>query len=110
MEIHFKTKKLQKQLSDPVQMQRAYGGLSRKINQRIEELKAADNLAIMISIPAARCHELEGKRSGELAVDVSGNCRLVFEPFHNPVPEKEDGGLDWERVLKVQINKIEDYH
>jgi len=56
------------------------------------------------------CHELTGDRKGELAVDVSANYRMIFEPDHDPIPKKEDGGLNWEEVTKIQINEIEDYH
>ena len=73
-------------------------------------LKDADNLGIMRTIPAARCHKLTGDRKGELAVDISGNYRMIFEPGHNPIPKKEDGGLNWEEVTKIQLNEIIDYH
>jgi len=35
---------------------------------------------------------------------------MIFEPNHDPTPKKEDGGLNWEEVTKIQINEIEDYH
>lgn len=57
-----------------------------------------------------RCHELTGDRKGELAVDLRGPYRLVFEPADNPPPVKEDGGLDWRRVTAVRILEVEDYH
>lgn len=110
MEIHYKSRKLQKQLTDPKEMLRSFGSLARKVNQRIKELGDADNLAIMRTIPAARCHELRENRAGELAVDVSGNYRLIFEPYQEPVPKKEDGGLHWEEITRIRINAIEDYH
>lgn len=91
-------------------MAKSFGQLARKVNQRLEDLKAADTLAVMRTIPAARCHELTGDRKGELAVDVSGNYRMIFEPNHNPTPKKEDGGLNWEEVTKILINEIGDYH
>ena len=47
---------------------------------------------------------------GELALDVSGNYRMIFEPLHDPLPQKDDGGLNWEEVTKIQMNEIEDYH
>lgn len=84
--------------------------MARKINQRIAELKAADNLLVMQMIPAARCHELTGNRKGELAVWVSVNHRLIFEPNHKPMPTKADGGLDWEAVTAITVIDIEDYH
>jgi plasmid maintenance system killer protein len=81
-----------------------------KIKMRLKNLKDSDNLAVMRTITAARCHELTGSRKGELAVDVSGNYRMIFEPNHDPIPKKDDGGLNWEEVTNIQINEIEDYH
>ena len=91
-------------------MAKSFGLLAVKIKMRLKNLKDADNLAIMRTIPAARCHELTGDRKGELAVDVSGNYRIIFEPLHDPIPQKDDGGLNWEEVTKIQINEIDDYH
>lgn len=110
MEISYKSRKLEKQLTDLREMAKIFGQLARKVNQRLKDLTDADNLAIMKTIPAARCHELTGDRKDELAVDVSGNYRMIFEPNHEPKPKKEDGGLNWEKVTKIQINEIEDYH
>jgi len=110
VEISYKNRKLEKQLTDPKEMVKSFGKLAVKIKMRLKNLKDADNLAIMRTIPAARCHELSGKRKGELAVDVSGNYRMIFEPLHDPIPKKDDGGLNWEEVTKIQINEIEDYH
>lgn len=110
MEISYKSRKLEKQLTDPREMVKSFGQLARKVNQRLKDLTDADNLAMMRTIPAARCHELTGDRKGELAVDISGNYRMIFEPNHEPTPKKEDDGLNWKEVTKIQINKIEDYH
>ena len=110
MEISFKSRKLEKQLTDPKEMAKSFGQLARKVNQRLKDLADADNLAIIKSIPAARCHELTGNRKGEIAVDVSGNYRLIFEPNHDPIPKKADGGLNWEEVTSIQIKDIQDYH
>jgi proteic killer suppression protein len=111
VEISYKNRKLEKQLTDPREMAKSFGQLARKVNQRLKDLTDSDNLAIMRTIPAARCHELTGNRKGELAVDVSGNYRMIFEPLHDQIPKKkDDGGLNWEEVTKIQINEIEDYH
>lgn len=110
MEISYKTKKLEKQLTNRRDLAKTFGQLAQKINQRLGELKAAETLSIMRFIPAARCHALSGGQKGELAVDVSPNYRMIFEPNHDPLPKKEDGGLNWESITKIQINQIEDYH
>jgi hypothetical protein len=64
----------------------------------------------LAELPQARCHELTGDRKGSLAVDVEHPKRLIFEPDHNPRPEKADGGLDWRQVTKIRVLAIEDYH
>jgi plasmid maintenance system killer protein len=110
VEITYKNRKLEKKLTDPRELVKSFGQLAHKIKMRLKNLLDAENLAIMRTIPAARCHELTGDRKGELAVDVSGNYRLIFEPFHFPIPKKVDGGLNWDEVTKIQINEIEDYH
>ena len=110
MELSYKSRKLEKQLTDPREMAKSFGQLAVKIKMRLKNLTDADNLAIMETIPAARCHELTGERKGEIAVEVSGNYRMIFEPNHNPIPRKDDGGLNWENVTKIQMNAIEDYH
>ena len=91
-------------------MAKSFGKLAVKVKMRLKNLTDADNLAIMRTIPAARCHELTGDHKSELAVDISGNYRMIFEPSHDPIPKKDDGGLNWEEVTKIQINEIEDYH
>jgi proteic killer suppression protein len=91
-------------------MVKSFGQMARKVNQRLKDLSDAESLAIMRTISASRCHELTGKRKGELAVDVSNNYRLIFKPNHDPIPRKIDGGLDWEKVTKIELIEIEDYH
>ncbi len=97
-------------MTDPKLLNKHYGQLARKINQRIAQLKAAENLAVMRTIPAARCHELSGDYKGCFAVDVSGNYRLIFTPDHIEDPLKEDGGIDWKAVTIIEIQEITDYH
>lgn len=110
MRIEFKSKKLKKQLTDPRELVKALGQRAKKAKQRMEEFKAADSLAEIATLSGPRCHELKGDYAGQLAVDISGNYRIVFEPHHNPIPEKEDGGLDWKQVTAIRILQIEDYH
>jgi len=61
-------------------------------------------------LPAANCHELTGQNAGFLAVDVSANYRLIFQPAEDPPPLKDDGGLDWSAVTEILILDIVDYH
>ena len=66
-------------------------------------------LEVMRGLPG-RCHELTGNRAGQLALDVSRNYRLIFEPADASVERKPDVGLDWTKVNAVRILGVEDYH
>jgi proteic killer suppression protein len=80
---------------------------ARKLQSRLADLDAASCVAELI---AGRPHPLKGARRGEFAVDLYRGFRLVFAPNHNPLPEREGGGIDWSRVTCVRITFIGDYH
>jgi toxin HigB-1 len=82
---------------------------ARRIMRRLDELGAAENLEVMRYLPG-RCHELHHDRAGQLAIDVRHPYRLIFEPANEPIPRKDDGGLDWSQVTSVRILEVEDYH
>lgn len=82
---------------------------AKLIQRRLDDLRAAPNLLVMHWLPG-RCHELTGQRKHQLSVDLDGPYRLIFKPAHDPVPLKEDGGLDWERVTAIILVGVEDTH
>jgi len=111
MNIRYQKRKLEKSVESYSAIKKDYGDRAKKVNQRIDELTAAANLEAMRSIPAANCHELKADRAGEIAVDISPNHRIIFLPDHDPLPRKEDGGLDWILITSIVIAAIgEDYH
>lgn len=71
---------------------------------------AAGNLHHVSLLPAARLHPLKGDRKGQFAVDAKHPYRLIFESNHDPIPVKEDGGVDLSKVTSVIILEVEDYH
>jgi len=110
MQILYKSKKLEKSLTESKEISRTYGVMAKKVNQRMKELYAASTLSVIKTIPAANCHKLSGERSSEIAVDISGNWRIVFEPNHNPIPLLADGGWDWNSITQIKILEVTDYH
>lgn len=80
---------------------------ARKLQTRLADLDAASCVAVLIS---GRPHPLKGDRRGEFSLDLYRGARLVFAPNHNPLPEREDGSIDWSRVTRVRITFIGDYH
>lgn len=110
MEISFADKHLEKAFNEQSKLVRRHGAVrARKLRQRYDDLQAADNLAVMRTLPG-RCHELTGDRAGQFALDLDHPYRLIFEPDHNPIPRKEDSGIDWTAITAVCIIAVENYH
>jgi proteic killer suppression protein len=111
MEIVFGSRKLERACSIEREGDRMWGRENaRKVRQRMAELSAADTLAVVVKLPAARLHALKGDRKGQYVVDVKHPFRLIFEPAHDPIPTKDDGGVDLERITRIRVLTVEDYH
>jgi plasmid maintenance system killer protein len=110
MDITFASEKLKRQLSDAKQLQKAFGDRAKRVRLRLDFLKAAPALADVPVTPPTRRHELSGNWTGHFAVDVTANDRLIFRPANEPVPLKEDGGIDLMKVTAIEITAVEDYH
>lgn len=113
MDISFRSKKLAKQMNNEREMVKAFGSKSaRKIQRILTQLLAAPDLGIFAPplSPPHRCHELTGNRKGQLSVDVEHPYRLVFEPADDPLPMRDEGGLDWGKVTSIKIKGVEDTH
>ena len=110
MTITFAKGKLAREANDFRLLVRIYGERRAKpIRHRLDEMRAADSLADLRTLPGPRCHELHGDRKGQLSVDLDHPYRLLFVPAE-PVPYRSDGGLDWTRVEAVVILGVEDTH
>ena len=114
MIILFKGKKLEKELNEWAKLVKVHGARrAKKIGLRMMEFRAAASLMDFWPPKSGpgRCHELtQGKRKGQLSVDLDHPYRLIFTPAHDPVPKREDGGLDWARVTAIKILGVEDTH
>jgi plasmid maintenance system killer protein len=109
MNIRFKNNRLQKQCSNASEMKRAFGINAVKVSRRLTEMKQADNLKVLMQLPAAECHPLTGDRKGQWAVSISRNFRVLFELDENPIPY--DGNeISLSNVRSLRIIDIEDYH
>jgi proteic killer suppression protein len=110
MEIRFTNAKLERLCNSAARLRGEFGSaMARKIQQRLGELAAAPTLAVMRGLPG-HCHELQQNLKGKLAVSVIGADRLVFEPDHDPPPKTDTGGLDWDKVTKIVVTGIGNYH
>jgi len=113
LDISFKSTKLEKEFNEGKQLLKIHGSRQAKlISVRLAELRAAVSLHDLGPpyVGPGRCHELTGNRKGQLSVDLDHPYRLIFVPNHEPIPRKNDGGLDWKQVTTVMIIGIEDTH
>ena len=111
MKIFFRTKQLQKVCSKEKEMKKSLGKkCSDRLGQRMTELRAADSLADVSYLPPPRLHELTGKEKGQFSVDLKHPYRLLFIVANDPVPTKDDGGIDLHSVTEIEIIDIKDTH
>ncbi len=111
MEIAFRTRKLEKTFNSANALQKTYGvRMARVMMTRMAVLRAARSLVLVPTTPPDRRHQLSGDRHERFAVDLVQPYRLVFDANHEPIPRKEDGGMDTERVTSITILDVVDYH
>ena len=111
MDILYRSTKLEKEFNELKRLVRGHGKRQGElIALRLVQLRAAPTLATISTLPPIRCHELIGNRQGQLSIDLTHPFRLIFEPANNPIPTKEDGGLNWSAVTAIRILGVEDTH
>jgi toxin HigB-1 len=108
MEITFSDSKLQKLCEQQSVAQKKLGAdCAAKLQKRLDDLLAVASVQELVT---GRPHPLKGDWLGHFAVDLHGGKRLVFKPDDDPIPETEDGAIDWSNVTRVCIVFIGDYH
>ncbi len=111
MDITFTNHRLEDLMNDERKFIRKYGQQNfKELTDRMMVLINSNNLSEISIHPPERCHELKGNRKGTFAVLLKNPLRLIFEPDHDPVPTKEDGGIDLTQVTAITILEITDYH
>jgi proteic killer suppression protein len=77
--VKFRTRKLEKCFLQSKQAIRAFGDqVGRRYIERINIIKASNNLAELEKLPGLRCHPLKEDRAGQYAVNLNGFYRLIF--------------------------------
>lgn len=111
VDINFQNRKLEKTCNSAKELQKKYGKrMAQTLMNRLVVLRAARTLELVPKNPPDRRHQLRGDRDEEYAVDLVHPYRLVFKPNHEPLPRKQDGGIDTEQVTSITIIEVTDYH
>lgn len=110
VEVYFRSRKLEKTLSDQRATDRQFGQVGPVIRRRLAILIAADCLADVPAVPPERRHQLANDRDEQFAIDLKHPHRLIFEVANDPIPRNEDGGIDLDNVTAITVVEIIDYH
>jgi len=110
MDINVNNKKLRKILEDENKIRKKYGTkMADKIMQRIDDIKCAENLEILMKLPGKH-HPLTGDRKGQFACDLVQPYRLIYRPGNDPLPIDDNGNLIYSEIIIIEILEIIDYH
>lgn len=86
MKVEYKSRSIEKVCEDASVAERKYGGeMAEKIQLRIDQIRAADSVEMMIQFKIGRCHPLHQNRKNQYAVDLVHPQRLVFEKKGNEI-------------------------
>ncbi len=111
MNIVFARRKLERTFNSVTALKGTFGDrMARTIAMRMAVLRNARTLSMVPVTRPERRHQLEGGRAGQYAVDLVHPKRLVFEPNHDPIPRKEDGGIDTDQVTAITVIEETNYH
>ena len=96
MELEFSSNRLFNAGISLSEASRLFGvPIGRKYIQRLSIIRATEQFEQLYGHRALNLHPLKGNRSGQYAISLTGNFRLILEKI------KED---------KVRILDVEDYH
>lgn len=110
MQVEFPDARSQGLFNSDRELKREFGPENaRMIRRRLDDLKAVTTLENARGLPG-RLEELRGNRKGQFSIRLVGGARLIFRPSANPVPTKQDGGIDLMEIRSIMIVSVEDYH
>jgi len=77
-----------------------------KLRRRLADLRAAKTVKDLI---AGRPHELDEPDDRHIGVELCDGYRIVFCANHNSIPTLKPNRVDWSKVSRVKILRIENY-
>lgn len=106
MELAFEAKALRSICESEAEAKRALGcRVAETLKHRLADLRAATSVEDLV---AGQPRNLGGDDLHHMAVDLSDVCRMVFCANHARNPTTDAGDIDWSRVSRVKILRIEE--
>ncbi len=111
MKIYFRTTKLERVFNSETRLYKKFGPQKGKIVKlRMAVLSEAETLAKIPHTKPYRRHLLSGEYEGMFSIDLKHPQRLIVKPANDPIPLKEDGGIDIDKVTEIEIFDVKDTH
>jgi plasmid maintenance system killer protein len=108
LEFAFESKDLRTLCEDQARAKASLGDVAaHALKNRLADLRAATHAA---DLPAGRPRPLDESDRNQMAVDLSDGYRLVFAANHRQNPTAGSGEVDWQRVTRVKILRIDKEH
>ena len=104
MELAFETKPLRETCESEATAKRELGSkVAKELKRLLADLRAASSIEEM---PVDKPR----KTSGTCVFDLTENCRLIVAPNHTNNPLLASGSVDWAKVARIKILRIELRH
>jgi hypothetical protein len=108
MEIAFRTKALRTVCLSKESMDKRYGAEGGALlRRRLADIRAAECLG---EVPLLTMSPVCNSPDGEVAIVVGAGLILVVRANHQSAPKLKGGGVDWARVDRILIQRIEHAH
>ena len=103
MEVAFATKALRTVCESTATAADQFGAeVAGQLRNRIADILAASTID---ELPAGNPHLLHAGRN--MAVDLSNGYRILFCANHTKVPMDGNGKVDWSKVTRIRLLRIE---
>jgi hypothetical protein len=108
LQLAFESKSLRSVCESEVEAKLKLGGAAAEtLKHRLADLQAATSVN---DLAAGRPRVLDQSEGKEMAVELCDGYQLVFTPNHPSNPMTQDKSVDWKRVTRIKIVRIERKH
>jgi hypothetical protein len=105
LELAFRTRALRTLCEHEEVAERKLGtSLADALRARLADLRA---VSCIDEVPTGQPRRLPGGSQHLMALTLVRGYRLVFRPNHNETPLLESGNVDWTRVTRIKLLRIE---
>ena len=80
---------------------------AKKLRERLADIEAALSVA---DLPAGRPRKVEKVRHPYLVLELGDRNCLILRVNHEEVPLRRNGRVDWSRVSRLKVQRLEVKH